>query len=349
MYKKVYFFLLILVLMYGIIPLKISEVIGSDFLIGDFVDKNLFSDLMMLTLGSAFFLSPMLKTNIATPSFNVYGKFSEKMGYYIYFFYLIFLVFLGLFLRLMGTERGVLLEILSSTFLQGMGIVMALFYLKFIKSDKKNIITIAVMFCIIDILFMGKQYFISLITVLIFLADYHSYKIKLFHLLIIFGASVLFIFIINFSRGDFSQIDLFSSLMEFRGVISSIQFASPNVSIFDLNDFRAKVARECFDNFGYNLAFHPLMYLRSITAYTSLNIVIYSVLVFSVFKLMVRLLGAYAVLIVALNFIHFLRHGIDLFLIKIVFQSAIVLLFRINFDLEIKDFFNNSEIKHKHI
>jgi hypothetical protein len=336
MYKKTYFFLLFLVLMYGLIPLEISQIIGANFLVGDFVDSKLFSDLVLVTLGAAFFLSPMLKKKIEVPTFNAYGRFSEKAGYNIYFSYLIFLIFLGFILRVLGTDRGALLGILSSTFLQGMGVVMVLFYLKFIKSDKRIIVTVSILFCVIDVLFMGKQYFISLVTILIFLADYHSFKIKISHLLLIFGVSVFFIFIINFSRGDFAELDLFSSMMEFRGVISSIQFASKDVSIFGLNAFRAKVESDCFDIYGYNLAFHPLMYFRSISQFTSFNIIIYSTIVFFLLKIMIRTIGAFAILIIALNFIHFLRHGIDLFLIKIIFQFLIVLLFRFRYDLDKK-------------
>lgn len=344
MYKKTYFFLMFLVLMYGIIPLKISEIIGSDFLIGDFVDSKLSFDLIILTLGAAFFLSPMLKTRISLPNLNAYGRLGEKIGYNIYIMYLIFLIFLGFGLRLLGTERSALLGILSATFIQGMGFILILFYLKFIKSDKRILIMISIFFCIIDILFMGKQYFISLITILIFLADFHSFKIRIIHFLLIFAISILFIFLINFSRGDFSQIDLFSSLMEFRGVISSIQFASHDVSIFGLNAFRAKVESDCFDIYGYNLAFHPLMYFRSITAYTSFNIIVYSLLVYSLFKLMIKTIGAYAILIVSLNFIHFLRHGIDLFLIKFFFQFLIILMFRINFNRKEKNIIENKII-----
>lgn len=327
--------------MYGLIPLKISEILGADFLVGDFVDKDLYGDLIFLTISTAFFLSPLLQKTISVPSFNYYGRLLEKTGYNIYFLYLVFLIFLGFVLRLLGTQRGELLGILSDTFIQGMGLIMILFYLKFIKSKKKIIIFVSLLFCIIDILYMGKQYFISLVIILIFLADYNSFKIRIIHLLIILGVSVLFIFVINLSRGDFSEIDLFSSLMEFRGVISSIQFATPNVSIFGLNEFRSEVEKICFDIYGYNLAFHPLMYFRSITQYTALAIAIYSVVVYFMLKLMIRTIGAYAILIIALNFIHFLRHGIDLFFIKILFQYLIVLLFRFKFDLDKKDLLTN--------
>ncbi len=120
--------------------------------------------------------------------------------------------------------------------------------------------------------------------------------------------------------------------MEFRGVISSIQFASSDISIFGLNAFRSKVENDCFDIYGYNLAFHPLMYFRSITAYTSFNIIVYSLILFSLFKLMIKTIGAYAILIISLNFIHFLRHGIDLFLIKVFFQFLVVLILIIRFE-----------------
>lgn len=341
MYKKTYFFLLLLVMMYGIIPFEISKLIGSDFLIGDFVDPNLYSDLIVLTLGAAFFLSPILKKRIELPSFNIYGRFSENIGYNIYIFYLVFLLFLGFFLRLIGTERGDLLGILSSTFIQGMGIILILFYLKFIKSNKKVIILVSILFCIIDVLFMGKQYFISLVTILIFLADCNSFKIKVLHLMLIFVISVLFVFIINLSRGDFSEIDLFSSLMEFRGVLSSIQFANHDISIFGLSVFRTSVENSSVDTYGYNLAFHPLMFFRSISDSASFSIIVYSTFVFFLLKLMIRTIGGYAVLIIALNFIHFLRHGIDLFLIKIIFQFFIVLLFRIKYDLNKKEILDN--------
>ncbi|URM37351.1 hypothetical protein [Flavobacterium anhuiense] len=282
-----------------------------------------------------------MQKKIELPSFNAYGQFTEKIGYNIYIFYLVFLLFLGVFLRLIGTARGDLLAILSSTFLQGMGIVLILFYLKFIKSNKKVVIMVSVLFCIIDVLFMGKQYFIALVTILIFLTDCYAFKIKLFHLLLILTISILFVFVINLSRGDFSNIDLFSSLMEFRGVFSSIQFANPNISVFDLSAFRSTVESNSIDVYGYNLAFHPLMFFRSISNNATVSIIAYSIFVFFLLKLMIRTIGGYAILIIALNFIHFLRHGIDLFLIKIIFQFFIVFLFRLKFDLNQEEIVEN--------
>lgn len=344
MFKKTYFFLLFLVLMYGLIPLKISEILGSEFLVGDFIDANLFTDLFIMTLSVAFFLSPMLIRNITLPKLNTFGKFAEKTGYQIYLTYLFFLILLGIFLRFTGTERNALLAILSSTFIQGMGIVLILFYLKFIKTNKKIIVLVSILFCTIDILYMGKQYFISLVTILIYLADLNSFKIKFVHLMAIFVVSIFFIFIINFSRGDFTKIDLFSSLMEFRGVLSSIQFEMSNVSIFDLNGFRLKVEKLCYEIYGYNLAFHPLLYFRSITGFTTLNIFVYALIVFSLFRFMIKTIGAYAILIISLNFIHFLRHGIDLFVIKIMVQFLIILIFRFKLDFKDKALSNNKLI-----
>ena len=56
---------------------------------------------------------------------------------------------------------------------------------------------------------------------------------------------------------------------------------------------------------------------------------IYSLIVYLLFKYMIKQLGIYAILIFSLNFIHFLRHGIDIFLIKIIFQFLLVFVFRI--------------------
>lgn len=335
MYKNTFFFLILLTLMYGIIPYQISEALGSDFLIGDFKDKKLFFDLLIYTIATAFFLSPFFKKNIALPKINPLGKISGKIGYSIYFIYLLFLVFFGIYLRRQGYDREHLLSTLSNTFIQGMGMVMMLFYLKFITSGKRSILFAFLLFCFIDFLFMGKQYFIALVTILIFLADFHQYKVKLLHLVGILAASVLFIFGINFSRGDFTSIDLYSTFMEFRGVLSSIQFYRPDINLLNLNEFRSIIEKECFAIYGYNLAFHPLLYFRSISyEYTTLVTISYAIFVYFTIKIMIRLIGAFAVLIVALNFIHYLRHGIDIFLIKVLAQFLFVLLFRFKFDLK---------------
>lgn len=329
MFKKTYFFLFFLVLMYGLIPIILSELLGSNFLIGDIIDNNLVFDLTTLTVCSALFLSPFLQTNIKLPKFNNLGRYLEIFGSNIYIIYLFFLVILGFTLRLVGTDRSSLLIILSSTFIQGMGLVLILFYLKLIKSNLKSILLIAFLFILIDILFMGKQYFISLVTISIFLVDFHKIKFKIIHFILFLFISISFVFIINYTRGDFSEIDFFSSLMEFRGVVSSIQFASHDISFFSLGKFRTSIENTSIDVFGYNLAFHPLLFFRSISSFVFLNIFIYSLIVYLLFKFMIRQLGIYAILIFSLNFIHFLRHGIDIFLIKIIFQFLLVFIFRI--------------------
>lgn len=327
MYRYTFFFLVILTLFYGFIPLQISAFIGTDFLIGDVVDANFNRDISTCTLLVIFFLSPILKKNIAKPNLNRLGRFSQKIGYKIYFIYLLFLVLLGFYLRNLGFQRGELLSILSSTFLQGMGLIMSLFYLSLVKKNNKQILIIGVLFVIIDMLFMGKQYFIALITLLVFLADYHAIKVTLLQIASLALAAVLFIFLINFSRGDFLQIDLYSTLMEFRAVLSSIQFAKQNVNFFQLAEFRSIIEDECFSIYGYNLAFHPVLYFRSLYGGFFLNALLYAITLFVLFKLSVRYLGAYGVLIITLNFIHFLRHGIDIFLIKILVQSLMVFVF----------------------
>jgi hypothetical protein len=344
MFKKSYFFLLSLVLMYGLIPLYISYFVGSDFLIGDFVDEFLIRDLFVLTLGSAFFLSPMLKNKFLLPKFNSLGKLATNTGFKIYLTYTILLVLLGSYLRFIGTDRANLLDILSLTFVQGMGFILIMFYIKFINSNRFVLSIVSLIFVIIDMLFMGKQYFISLVIILVFLADLREIKIKFLHLILFFTISIFFIFIINLSRGDFSRIDMFSSLMEFRGVLSSIQFAKNGTSFFDLTNFRASVEANSINNFGYNLAFHPLMYFRSLSSNTILVVTFYSFLVFTLFKCMIRIIGSYAVLIFSLNFIHFLRHGIDIFLIKVFFQFLILFIFRLNFNTKSDITSNNPNV-----
>jgi hypothetical protein len=332
MYKYTYIFLVILTLFYGLIPLQISSIIGTDFLIGEFSDYNLKRDIFIYTFLVSFSLLPLLKKNIIKPRFNGLGKLAQNIGFRIYYLYLIFLVILGLFLRKLGFDRLELLSILSSTFLQGMGLIMSLFYLSIIKKTKTQILIISFLFVMIDIFFMGKQYFIALITLLFFLADYHKIKVTITQIILIFLGGVLFIFLINFSRGDFSQIDFYSTLMEFRAVLSSIQFSKQNISFLELNQFRTIIEEECFSIYGYNLAFHPLLYFRSLYGGFFLNIFLYILFLFILFKFIIRYLGAFGVLIITLNFIHFLRHGIDIFLIKILVQSFMIFVFILKYN-----------------
>jgi hypothetical protein len=327
--------------MYGLIPVGISYWIGADFLIGDFVDAELIKELCWFTGCSAFFLTPLLYRNIVFPSFNFFGRFSEALGFKIYFNYLVILVLLGLSLRLLGFGRSDLLRILSLTFIQGMGIVLLFFYLRFIRIAKMKYLIIAILSIFIDLLFMGKQYFISLVTISVYLFDLYNIKIKVRHIFFSLGISTFFVFVVNFTRGDFDSIDLFSSLMEFRGVVSSIQFNYEGFSYTDFDRLRALVELNSVDTYGYNLAFHPILFFRSIGENTVGIIVAYSLVAYLIVYLAVRLSGVFGVMIIALNFIHFLRHGIDLFIIKVLVQVFIVVVFRLNWDftkIEIMNF-----------
>jgi hypothetical protein len=327
MYRFTYLFLLLLVFLYGLIPIGIASILGADFFIGEVYGKDLTIDILIWTIASALFLSPLLKYNIKSPRFNIYGKIFQIIGFRIYFIYLFFLIVLGIYLRFSGFQRGGLLSILSSTFIQGMGVVMLLFYLRLINNKKSTIFFIGLVFILIDILFMGKQYFIALLTLIFYIIDFKSYRISLSQLLLMLSIAILFVYIINFTRGDFLEIDFYSTLMEFRGVISSIQFARPGLGILDLNNFRSMIEKECFDIYGYNLAFHPILYFRSLGDSFLVSLTFFSILSFAFLKLSIRFLGIYGVLIFTLNFIHYLRHGIDIFFIKIIVQSLLVFLF----------------------
>jgi hypothetical protein len=141
-------------------------------------------------------------------------------------------------------------------------------------------------------------------------------------------AGTLFLFVINYSRGDFNTISFYSVLMEFRGVLSSVQFSYFSLEDFDFKLFRQNIEVASIESIGFNLAYHPLLYFRAF-GHVIVSVLLYFFILFIFSLCGLRLIGNYFVLIYQLNFIHFLRHGIDIFLWNIFLYTFILFLLAI--------------------
>lgn len=146
------------------------------------------------------------------------------------------------------------------------------------------------------------------------------------------------LFITGLGRTSLGQGDLDASLLgivylfgsEFLGVQASIGWAMDYyASSYPLSfwNFGSTLENFYIASVGHGLATSPGAYLQANFGNTGPAAAIIACLIGLVlFRLSVRWLGLVAYLIIAINFQHFLRHGLDVFIVKIISQMVIAVL-----------------------
>jgi hypothetical protein len=333
--SKSYQLLSFLTLMYGLFPFILIRIVGSEFLLNEFYYNDFLADLLLFTFLTIVMLIPISHGSLVENLPTRIGKFAMTRLSDIYAVLLLIIFLVGLFFRIQEFGRAEMLEVLGFFFIPGMSLLQIFFYYELSKKAMNVIVFWILLMVAIDLLYYGKQYFIQIAVFLAFLLDKRRITLTTGKFMLTVLGSVLFIYLINISRGDFHELNFFSTFMEFRGVVSSIQYSDfYSLDVLNFDSFRRSIEEYSISEIGFNLAFHPLLYFKAMGAFVYLKMTLYALLIYYVLCSF-RSLGTLLVLIVGLNFIHYLRHGIDIFVLNIVSQLLIVwILF--NFKLDAK-------------
>lgn len=329
-----------LIFLYFVIPVPLSKFIFDDtfYIYSAFhPEANTLSLIYGLIFG--YFVLVLLKPNPSLvrnrTSIDLANWRGAKIAYYAMIVYSLALMLYGTNLRSLGASRLDLLSAMDDFLLPGMGILLLLASVYAVSNaTKRQFYALLVMFFAIDLVFNGKIF--SFVALVLFFArlDYMqaSRRAILKAVTLAFGFGVIILFLSGLTRiylaGGFLTTNvegityLFGS--EFLGVQATIGWG---IDYFNrgyplaLSNFVIVLEEFYIRSVGHGLGASPGAYFQANFGGNGPLIAIFGCLIsLMAVRASARWLGFVAYLIVAINFQHFLRHGIDVFVMKVLTQ-----------------------------
>lgn len=332
--------LILLLIFYLIIPVPISEIIFENefYIYSKLQDKAnilslVYGVIFICWVGLLFRPKPTSLTRRApTQLVNWSGL---RIAYLVMLVYALSVLFYGQQLRAIGASRADLLAGMDDFLFPGMGLLLMLASVFCVaQASRFQFYGIFLTFLLVDITYNGKI-FSFLAMILFFLRlDYarpsRKTILKAFSIWGVLG--VLMLFLSGLMRMTLAGDDLNSDVVgvaylfgsEFLGVQASIGWAMEYFSHGYPTSFWAfgSTLQEFYNSsVGHGLATSPAAFFEANFGMAGTFIAIFwcgIALIF--FRISEGMLGWVAYLIIAINFQHFLRHGVDVFLGKIIFQ-----------------------------
>jgi len=334
--------LVLLLVFYFILPALVSEIIfHNEFYIYSRLQGE--ANILSLFYGVIFifWVHLLFRKEVSSHNCRVSIRLVNWMGLRVaYFAMLVYalLVFIyGQKLRVVGASRAELLDGMDDFLFPGMGLLLMLASVFCVaKASRLQFYSIFLAFLLVDMTYNGKI-FSFLALVLFFLRlDYahpsRSTIIKAFGFWGVLGVLMLFfsgLMRMTLAGDDFNSdvvgvAYLFGS--EFLGVQASIGWAMEYFSQGYSNIFWAfgSTLQDFYNSsVGHGLATSPAAFFEANFGSLGPFAAIFGCCIALIsFRVGERVLGWVAYLIVAINFQHFLRHGIDVFLGKVIFQMT---------------------------
>ncbi|MFO1369772.1 MAG: hypothetical protein U1F46_12315 [Marinagarivorans sp.] len=244
-------------------------------------------------------------------------------------------------LRMAGATREDLLDGMDDFLLPGMGLLLLLTSLFCVaRASRLQFCCMFIIFLLIDVTYNGKIFSFLALVLFFMRLDYSRPPVGLIVKAFLFWG-LLGIFMLLFSgfmrislAGDDLSKDMlgFAYLFgsEFLGVQASIGWAMEYFSEgypASFWAFGATLQEFYKSSVGHGLATSPGAFFEANFGGAGLffSIVGCTIMVM-LFRICIRVVGWIVYLILAINFQHFLRHGIDVFLGKVLFQMVFVFL-----------------------
>lgn len=258
-----------------------------------------------------------------------------RIAYFAMCIYSVLVLFYGQQLRAAGASREELLSGIGEFLLPGMGLILlgsAIFAVS--KATRFQFYLLFVLFFMIDITYNGKIF--SFIALVLFFMRFDFSRpsmrtvIRVFAVWTILGVS--FLLVSGFSRIALANDEFNANIIgfayllgsEFLGVQATIGWG---IDYFSQNYpptfwlFVSTLEEFYRPTVGHGLGVSPGAFFEANFGGGGLFIAVITCAFWLLaFSFGSRLLGWLSYLIVAINFIHLLRHGIDVFLIKVVSQ-----------------------------
>lgn len=338
--------LILLVFVYFIVPVPVSEFIfENDFYI--YSNSQSGANTLSLVYGLIFtiWIYTLFKPAQTRPASRALVRLINWPGLRVAYFgmvvYSVILIRYGQQLRGSGASREALLEGMDEFLLPGMSFLLlgaSIFAVS--KASRWQFYALFFIFLLIDMTYNGKIF--SFIALILFFMriDYSSPAIrsiiKAFALWAALGVSMLLFS--GLTRIKLAGDDLSISASGIAYLLGS-EFLGVQASIGWGVDYFSNGYPQTFWNFGatleefykssvgHGLATSPGAFFEanfgSGGPFVAMLACVGSLILF---RFSVRSLGWVAYLVVAINFQHFLRHGIDVFLSKVVFQMIFAFL-----------------------
>lgn len=260
--------------------------------------------------------------------------------FYLYLVIIFFEIIYGVKLRLNGAIRSELFEEQNIFLFSGAGFLLSAAGLYLVTTKSKlifNLFFILSLFA--DILYGGKINTFFAVACFVIRFDLNrvifknlsNYKI----LLLLSIPSLFFFLIIGLLRlGDASDNEIgtiiYLMFSEFIGVHASISWAdyySTQSNVFIFRHFGQLLQEYYLDSVGHGLATNPFAFFIYYFNENSLfYYLIFLYVMFYIFRVLMKIFGAGLIMIfIVTNFQHFMRHGIDVFAIKILLSISIAI------------------------
>ena len=332
--------LVLLLIFYFIIPVPVSEIIfKNDFYIYSKLQDK--ANTLSLLYGAIFIFWVCLLFRQKKPSLNCLAStrlvswMGLRVAYFAMLVYALMVFFYGQKLRVMGASRADLLDGMDNFLFPGMGLLLMLASVFCVaKASRLQFYSIFLTFLLVDMTYNGKIFsFLAMILFFLRLDYINPSRKTILKAFGLWGAlGVLILFFSGLMRMTLAGDDLNSDVVgvaylfgsEFLGVQASIGWAMEYFLQSYTTTFWAfgSTLQDFYiSSVGHGLATSPAAFFEANFGSAGPFVAIFGccmALIF--FRISERVLGWVAYLIVAINFQHFLRHGIDVFLGKVIFQ-----------------------------
>nr|PZN83573.1 MAG: hypothetical protein DIU57_09885 [Pseudomonadota bacterium] len=257
--------------------------------------------------------------------------------YYVSIAFVLALAAYGAYLRDTGASRLDLLEKQSELLFPGFGLICLLGCIHAIAAPSHRKVALMVLvFVVTDVMFMGKIFTYIAAGVVVLRWDYRGHAFRLRHALALGLVGMIFLGAVHVMRavavGEESLlIDFYTFFSEFLGVQATVGWSIEYFEsmmpdrgsgilrfVHALNDYYADIV-------GHGLALSPAAYFYGLFGPLWGPLALsYMILLFLAFRLAYLSLGYVAIFVLAYNYQHLMRHGVDVFTTKVVTQLLLV-------------------------
>lgn len=337
---------IILLFFYFIIPAVISSLVfNNEFYIYSRLQSSANSYSIAYGILFSLFVYVIFKSSLGLAQKKATLRLVKWRGtsfsYYVMMAYSLVLILYGFELRSLGASREDLLGGIDAFLLPGMSLILLFASLFAVtKATRLQFYSLFALFLLIDIAFNGKIFsFLALVLFFVRLDLTHPSRRAIIRAFAFWAAlGLLMLLLTGLMRISLAGDDLnFNAIgiaylfgSEFLGVQASIGWGMDYFAQgypIALWNFGSALQEFYITSVGHGLATSPGAFLQANFGDLGPIVAVFGCLLgLIVFRFSARSLGLVVYLIVAINFQHFLRHGLDVFMLKLLSQMIVAIL-----------------------
>lgn len=331
--KATRFVLLAITIAYFFVPVVVYPLVGDDFYVYSSRQSQTIGMTVIFGIATSLFVLGVTRSGRAPPVPGETLLYQLGGVYYITLAHATGLAIYGAYLRGQGLDRFELLEAQTALLFPGFGPICLLGCVHAIFSATwRKLLLLTLVFVLTDIMFMGKIFTFIAAGALAVRWDRSGRDFRLLHAIVFVFAGALFVasvYALRALSGDQSVlIDFYTFFSEFIGVQASVgwamQFYGSTASAggASLFNFVLTLDEYYYDIVGHGLALSPVAYFYGLFGPLWLPLAAsYLLLAYVWFRVAWASLGYVALFLLAYNYQHLMRHGVDIFTMKVLTQT----------------------------